>query len=126
MDRHNIVISHSETKKIVIFKNLYLTDNLTCYREECVWGEPDASKINRNFVSSLIARMYKCEVSELIIPYQNLTLKEFEFLICSGKVTYLNMRGATIVDENGKKLPHVRIQMALYKYHCKLSLSSLF
>uniref|UniRef100_A0A914QL56 Uncharacterized protein n=1 Tax=Panagrolaimus davidi TaxID=227884 RepID=A0A914QL56_9BILA len=70
--------------------------------------------------------MYKCEVSKLIIPYQNLTLKEFEFLICSGKVTYLNMRGATIVDENGKKLPHVRIQMALHKYHCKLDIGSLF
>uniref|UniRef100_A0AC34F833 Uncharacterized protein n=1 Tax=Panagrolaimus sp. ES5 TaxID=591445 RepID=A0AC34F833_9BILA len=73
--------------------NIYLTTVLYC------------DGADRKCLSKLIEKMQKCTAKYLTIIDQDLTLKEFKFLVGHGNVVELNMIDSNIVDgDNGKQL----------------------
>uniref|UniRef100_A0A914YNA1 Uncharacterized protein n=1 Tax=Panagrolaimus superbus TaxID=310955 RepID=A0A914YNA1_9BILA len=72
--------------------NIYLTTVLSCDSRD------------RNCLSKLIGKMQQCTAKYLTIIDQDLTLKEFQFLVGHGNVIDLNIIDVKIVDENGKQL----------------------
>uniref|UniRef100_A0AC34FAX0 DUF38 domain-containing protein n=1 Tax=Panagrolaimus sp. ES5 TaxID=591445 RepID=A0AC34FAX0_9BILA len=81
-DRHQIIDTTKTIAKLCLYENLF--------------GFPLTT------ISSLIPKLAECSVKRLLIRGQNLTWKEYQFLITSGSIEYFSFEKSTVKYSNGK------------------------
>ena len=69
---------------------IYLSNTLHIYSKK------------RDFLTSIIPKIYKCDIQFLILYYQHISVKDFLFLSASKRIVKLKLHRAVIEDDDGE------------------------